>query len=222
MDNTPIYPSKKPFAPRFNLYFFGAIALIAAVFIGGVVYASLDSSPEVSETRLKQEAVRGAKEARVQIVEYGAYGCITCRRTHQSGIVEDVLELYGDEVSFTFRNYPIRVKHDPLAAEAAQCVLDQGDDAFWTFHNALYELSDADFRAYTEIRPYVTLAGENGLDADALQACLENETHRRTVEHWDDYGDSINLPGVPTFFVNGRRLNNASELQAAVEEAMGA
>lgn len=220
MDNSPIYPANKPFAPRFNLYFFGGIDLLVAIFFGIIAYTSLDTAPEVSDARLEKEAVRGPKDAKVRIVEYGAYGCVICRRTHQSGIVEDVLELYGDQVSFTFRNYPIRVKHDPLAAEAAQCALDQGDSAFWTFHNALYALSNADFRSYTEIAPYVTLAEENGLDADALENCLDNATHKRTVEHWDEYGDSINLPGVPTFFVNGRRLNNPSELETAISEAL--
>ncbi|NJL94146.1 MAG: thioredoxin domain-containing protein [Anaerolineae bacterium] len=201
-------------------FWIGAGVLLALLVSGGAVFSLLSTVPEVSAERLEQEAHLGAEAPRVEVVKYGAYGCHACRAVHQSRIMERILENYGDQVRFTFRNVPIIHRNDPLAAEAAQCALDQGDGTFWAFHNGLYSISDS---AYNDLRrgaDYAALAAENGLDGAALEACLADNTHARTVDHWAEEGDRQRILGTPTFFVNGQRLNSAAQLESAVVAAL--
>lgn len=202
-------------------FMIGGIGAILLAVAGVAVFLSLTDTPEVAEARLNQEAIRGTKDAPVQIIEYASYGCQACRAVHHNGILDNIIERYGDRVELVFRNAPIIGPNDRIAAEAAQCALDQGDAAFWTFHNALYDLSDSAFEEYSDKKDYVELAGEIGLDSSSLQACLDHKTHRRTVDHWYEASRRANVNGTPTFFVNGRRLNSPTDLQSAVETALG-
>jgi len=202
------------------LWYLGALALIIGV--GSyVAFTLLNQDPPVAEDRLVQEAFLGQAEAPVEIIEYGAYGCHSCRQVHQSGVLRQALEQYEGEVRFVFRNYPvISPNNDPLAAEAAQCALDQGDEAFWAYHEALFDLSDAAYAQHDTNAEFVKMAEVAGIDAKALEVCLEEHTHDATVSHWRNLADDLNLLGTPTFFVNGRRLNDPSQLDEFISQAL--
>jgi protein-disulfide isomerase len=199
----------------------GAIGLLVLLAVSGITVQN--RPPEVSDERLALEAHLGNANAAVEVIEYGAYGCHTCRATHQQGIVETLLASYGDQLRFTFRNWPvISPQNDPLAAEAAQCALDQSPQAFWQYHDALYDLSNRDYGQYQDRADFTNLAESIGLDAQALGDCLGQDTHQRTVDHWKEEADGLNLPGTPTFFVNGRRVNDPTQLEAIIQEALAA
>jgi hypothetical protein len=52
--------------------------------------------------------------------------------------LEEMIENdYAEQVNFVFVNFPVISINDPISAEAAQCALDEGQDAFWTFHNSI-------------------------------------------------------------------------------------
>lgn len=214
LDNSPLHPADPREAQRFNRLFFGALTLIVLVAAGFAVFSLLDTPPEVDDDRLQQEAVLGNDDAVIEMIEWGTYGCQFCRFSHQSGIIDDLLNNYP-QVEFRFRNWPVRESNDPEAAEAAQCALDQSDEAFWSYHEALFDLSNSEYRSF-ETEDFVDLADEIGLDADALASCLEDRTHERTIEHWQDIAEDINLIGTPTFFVNGQRVNNAAQLESVI------
>lgn len=215
MSTSELKPSPMPY----KWYAGGAIVVIVLLVV--IAITVRNDAPEVAEARLSLEASLGSPEAQVQIVEYGAYGCHTCRAIHQSQIVENLLADYGDDVQFTFRNWPvISPQNDPLAAQAAQCALDQSQEAFWQYHNALYDLSNGEYREHQAIGDFVALADKIGLDDQAIQTCLEDHTHDRTVDHWKSVGDDLNLPGTPTFFVNGQRVNSPAQLADFVQEAL--
>jgi protein-disulfide isomerase len=202
------------------LWYVGAGGLIVAV-SAYLVSILMNQAPPVTEERLAQEAWLGRADAPIEIIEYGAYGCHSCRQVHQSGVLRQVLEQYEGEVRFVFRNYPvIRPNNDPLAAQAAQCALDQGDEAFWAYHEALFDLSDASYAQHDTNAEFVKVAQVAGIDAKALEICLEERTHETTVSHWRDIANDLNLLGTPTFFVNGRRLNDPSQLSEVISQTL--
>lgn len=200
---------------------YGVLVVVALVIVGGIAYSVLNQPPEVTTERLSQEAHLGANAPVVQIVEYGSYGCHACRQVHQSGYIEQVLDRYGEQVQFVFRNLPIIHPNDAISSEAAQCALDQGEDNFWHFHEALYEMSDRDYEGMSRADDYVTLAKNLGLDSGKLDSCLAENTHARTVDYWEDDGQKLLIRGTPTFFVNGQRLNSVGELEAIVLRNLG-
>ena len=70
------------------------------------------------------------------IIEYGDFGCPTCRGWEQAGVLKQIVATYGDQVHFVWRDYPIITAQSPQAAEAGQCAFDQGK--FWQYHDLLY------------------------------------------------------------------------------------
>ena len=101
--------------------------------------------PPSAETmsRLELDPILGNPDAPVTLIEYGAYGCHACKFWHEEGIVETLLEEFGGQVNFVYRDLPIIVPpYSQRAAEVAQCALDQGNEQFWTMHDAIFTQAD--------------------------------------------------------------------------------
>jgi protein-disulfide isomerase len=203
---------------RQQLIIFGSLGGILVLFIGIVAYNIINAPPDVSDARLEREAVLGQSGATVQIVEYGAYGCPHCKDFHESGEIERLIDTYGD-VQFIFRNAPFISGNDRRGAEAAQCALDQSDEAFWAMHDAIFSLPTDEF-VEAEDGDLVDLAREAGLDAEALEHCLDQRTHERTVDYWENNRLREGVFSTPTLFVNNQRVDEAT-LEAAVQAALG-
>lgn len=197
---------------------------VAGLILAGTILLILagtnsGSTPSVDQNRLELDPVLGNPDAPVTIIEYGAYGCTSCRAWHQAGIVEQILALYPDQVRFVFRDFPVIIPaYDQMAAEVAQCALDQSQEGFWALHDTLYTTVRIGSSQEDILR-----AGEQlGLDGTALRACVEASTHRATVQYDEDRARRLALPGTPSFLVNDTRIFNATPdvLAAAVEQAL--
>jgi protein-disulfide isomerase len=204
-----------------NFYMVLGVMLLVALGAGIYLFV-IDQPPEVAASRLELEAAVGPEDAPVTVYEFGAYGCSSCRAIHQNGFNDQLFNLlhqeqYRDRVRFVFVNFPvINPFVDRIAAEAAQCVLDQGQEAFWTFHNSIYDLSQAEYGRYREDE-FVQLANRAGLDGSAVDACLSNDTHKRTVQYHDKRARDRNVRGTPTLFVNDRLVGiNLNQIESAI------
>ena len=200
--------SKKNQTRNFYLGIGGFVTLLV---IAGI-YLYLDQPPEVSASRLELETSLGADDAQVTIYEFASYGCEACRYDHERGFnaqVEALLEQpeFEGKVRFVYVNYPIISINDPLSAEAAQCALDQGSNEFWTFHNEIYEISDAEYATMRGVDDFVDFADRIGLDSSSIESCLNSDTHERTVQYHKRRGDERFVQGTPTYFVNNQRVN---------------
>jgi len=171
------------------------------------------------DARLDLDPILGDPTAPVTIIEYGAYGCEACRAWHQAGIIDQVLNRYPRQVRFIFRDFPVIVPaYDQMAAEVAQCALDQDQALFWALHNALYTTVHVGASRDTVIE-----AGNAvGLDAQLLRACAESGQHRETVRYDLTRAISLGLPGTPSFLVNDARVFYASPdvLVEFIEQAL--
>ena len=170
----------------------------------------------VSADRLNDDPFIGAVDAPVTIVEYGDFGCPACRSWHNAGIMDQVRAVYGDQVRFVWRDFPVITARSPKAAEAAQCAYDQGK--FWEYHDYLYErassLGTSDLKRY---------AGELGLDKEKFDRCLDSGQHQMTVDQ--DLQDAYRrrFRGTPSFLVNDQPLAgppNFQYLQSLIEPVL--
>lgn len=194
------------------------VLLIAGLVISNVVRAT--NTPQISADRLELDPVLGDPSAPVTLIEYGAYSCHACQSWHQAGIVEGILADYPGQVKFIFRDFPvISPAYDQAAAAASQCVLDQGEDLFWAYHDALYT---SHYMAGTSTAALVDLGTLIGADGDALQACINSNAHSRTVQFDLNRASDLGLRGTPAFLVNDQVIYSASPdtLRAAVEQAL--
>ena len=184
------------------------VSAASVIVIGAILYFLLRPAPppQIDRARLELDPRLGPENALVQIVEYGAYACHSCQALHLSGEVEHLIEQFPGQVSFVFRDFPFIIPtYDHMAAEVAQCVLDQDEQAFWDFHDLLYRVY---FANRTRDQLVTIAATEVGNVSEAeLSSCVEARTHFNTVEFDADRGLNLGIRGTPTIYVNGRQIN---------------
>jgi protein-disulfide isomerase len=176
----------------------GALLLISLVIviIGGAIIANLNlqAQPKQAFTSDNSRAL-GPANAAVIIVEYGDFGCTTCKAWEEQAIIPKIQVKYGDKVRFVWRDLPIITPESPKAAEAAYCALDQGK--FWQYHDLLYLKAPA-----LNINDLKTYAAQLGLDTAKFNTCLDTGQHANDVQADLKDGLSRGFRATPAFLVN--------------------
>lgn len=148
----------------------------------------------------KDDHVRGNRNAKVMLVEYSDFECPFCMRFRPT--LEQVLDEYGDDVALTYRHYPLTFHPQAQkAAEASECVYDQGgDDAFWAFHDAIFDENSA--LGGTLTAASITTAAEaTGVNMDKFQSCLDSGDMADRVGSDFTEGSAAGVSGTPATFV---------------------
>jgi len=173
---------------------------------------------------------RGAKGAKVTVVNFDDFECPFCSRMHQT-LFPDLLKEYGDRVTFVYKDYPL-VEIHPWATHAAvdaNCLAAQNSDAYWDFadyiHANQHEVSnektpDARFAALDRL---TLLQGQkHNLDTVKLQSCVKTQDDS-AVKASMKQGDDIGVSATPTMFVNGEKIDGAvpiAQIRAALDRAL--
>src|SRR5688572_18455067 len=89
----------------------------------------------------EHDHVRGPRSAAVSLVEYGDFECPYCRAA--APIVTALIEALGDDLSVTFRHFPLTEIHPHAqhAAEVAEAAASQGK--FWEMHDTFFAYQEA-------------------------------------------------------------------------------
>jgi len=151
--------------------------------------------------------VQGDPHAPVTLVEYGDYQCPACGAAFP--IVKAVQTHFGKELRFVFRNFPLTQIH-PEAESAAETAEFAGTHGhFWDVHDALYENQEA-----LGLPLYLDLAEALDLPQKALREALETRAFRTKVRSDFMGGLKSGVNGTPTFFINGKRHDGASDFDS--------
>jgi protein-disulfide isomerase len=174
-----------------------AVGLLALFALAAFVFWPRSQAEPLSPARLADDPSLGPANAPVTIVEYGDFGCPSCRAWHNAGILDQIRARYGDQVRFVWRDFPVITPQSPKAAEAAQCAYDQGK--FWQYHDLLFARAPA--LALADLKTY---AADIGLDAAQFNQCLNSGKHRATVRRdWQD-AEAHGFLGTPSFLINNQ------------------
>ena len=110
-----------------------------------------------------------------------------------------------------FRHFPVRGDRAIYAAVVVECAANQG--GFWRLHDR-FMANDETLFTEAGLRRQVTF---EGLDYEELSICVtEGRTLPLVTASLED-GRSRGVPGTPTVFVNGERVDPTF---AAIEEAV--
>lgn len=143
--------------------------------------------------------ILGNPNASVKIVEFSDLQCPACK--FAANFPQRLISDFGENISVEFKHFPLTTIHGYAykAAEAAECANDQGK--FWEFIDISYknqpDLSVRDLKGY---------AKTIGLNTTSFNACLDSDAKSITVDNHIREGYSLDIPGTPTFFVNGKIL----------------
>jgi protein-disulfide isomerase len=164
-------------------------------------------SPEAwSSLTAGTPASLGPATAKVTIVEFSDFQCPYCAQAHET--VHQLRERYSDQVRIIFRHFPLAFhEHARLAAQAAAAAQAQGK--FWPFHDRLFSHQDALDRKSLE-----SYAQELGLDVAAFKKGLDDNSFNAQIEADMALARSVRVDGTPTMFINGKRAENATEIDA--------
>lgn len=162
--------------------------------------------------------IRGAKNAKVTLIEYSDFECPFCKRHVPS--IDQALKDFPNDVRVVFRHYPLTSIHQNAekAAEAAECAAKlAGNDGFWKLHDKLFERSP-DLGADA----LVAAAKDVGLNAAAFKSCLDSGSMKARVDADAASGNDSGVEGTPATFINGQLVSGAvpyatlkSQIQAA-------
>jgi protein-disulfide isomerase len=159
----------------------------------------------------------GPEDAKVTVVEFSDFQCPYCSRAAEA--VNQVKEKYSDKARFVFRQFPLSFhKEAHVAAQASLAAHEQGK--FWPFHDLLFANQDKLTREQLEEH-----AKKAGLDMGKFKAALDNKSYAPQVDEDLELGKKVYVNGTPTIFVNGKRVENATDfgaISAAIDEALAA
>jgi protein-disulfide isomerase len=111
----------------------------------------------INENELENLAWKGDKNAKITMIEFSDFECPYCTRFATT--MDQVLENYGKDIKFTFRNFPLSFHANAKkAAEAFECAKDQGK-AF-EMHDKLFDLAAS---SQLNLNNYKKAASELGL-----------------------------------------------------------
>ncbi len=148
-----------------------------------------------------ESPVRGPPEAPLTLVEFGDFQSdYTTRAFH---VVRRLLEEYPDSLRFIFKHYPITALH-PQANEAALAALAaERQQKGWEMHDLLLQNSRR-----LEPTLYLLLAQQLELDLPLFERDRRSLWALERLSEDDKAAVGAEVVGVPTFFLNGRRLKN--------------
>jgi protein-disulfide isomerase len=192
---------------------------------------SKDPFAEVmSKIDVSGRPTRGAKAAKVTVINFDDFECPFCSRMHQT-LFPQLLKEYGDRVTFIYKDYPL-VEIHPWATHAAvdaNCLAAQNADAYWDFadyiHSNQHEISnektsDARFAALDKL---TLLQGQkHNMDTVKLQSCVKAQDESAVKASMKE-GDAIGVSATPTVFINGEKIDGAvpvSEVRATLDRAL--
>jgi protein-disulfide isomerase len=173
---------------------------------------------------------RGAKSAKVVVVDFDDFECPFCARMHQT-LFPEILKEYGDKVTFIYKDDPLIDIH-PWALHAAvdsNCLASQNNDAYWDFADYIHankqevdsqKTQDARFDAIDKM---TLLQGQkHNLDVTKLQSCLKAQNEDAVRASMKE-ADGLGINGTPALFVNGQKIDGAvpiGEVRAVLDHAL--
>ena len=119
-------------------------------------------------------------------------------------MLEQVLDKYPDETKVVFKNFPLRNhKFANKAAIAALAAKRQGK--FWEFHDRLFK----DYNRLSD-QKIDEIAKELSLKEEQFRADMKDPKMQARISQDIQDGKKMGVTGVPTIFVNGKRLRQRS------------
>lgn len=194
-----------------------SLILIACVLVFGAIlfFGKKDASAPTDENGKAVQAsnhVKGEGKKNVVLTEYGDFECPACGQYYP--IVEQVVEKYKEDITFQFRNFPLRQIHPNavLAHRYAEAASNQGK--FWEMYNLLYQNQSTWSNSSNAGGTFRSLAESLNLDMGKLDTDVKGEATNAVINADVAEGQKLGVSSTPTFFINGKKIENPTNLEA--------
>jgi len=178
-------------------------------------------APERSCVPLEGDPLRGALErASVTIVEFSDFECSYCAELQRT--LARLLAAFPGQLRLAWKDFPLTAHGGARAAAnlAHHGLVSGGQGTFWSIHDGLYQSHQPlDASGLTQ------LLDRLGLDAKSYVEASRLGTYDARIDDDLRLGERLGVDGVPTLFVNGRKVEGAQSfgvLEALVKEELRA
>ena len=157
----------------------------------------------------------GSASAPVTILEFADFQCPHCAQF--ATMVEPVLKeqmVATGKVRLVFYDFPLggNFPWSFMAARSGRCANEQGK--FWEYHDYVFgKQQDWSYENDQDkvIEHFTSYATAVGADADKFESCVRSDKYRTEVSQSRAFGESLQVQGTPTLFVNGKRVPGVPE-----------
>jgi protein-disulfide isomerase len=156
--------------------------------------------------------IKGNASATVSVIEYSDFQCPACRSYYL--VMRQMQVEFGEEVLFVFRNFPLSNIHanTEFAARAAEAAGKQGK--FWEMHDLLFEKQD-EWARVANVEPiFESYADLIGININQFTIDWQSKDVKEFVAAQKNSAEKLGLQGTPTFFVNGKQIQNPTSITA--------
>ncbi len=144
-----------------------------------------------------KDHIYGDPEADVTLIEYSDFECPFCKRFHPTA--KTLVDESDGKVNWAYRHFPLGF-HDPLATQqamASECVAElAGNEAFWSYIDAIYETTNSNGRGMTEEDLYA-LAKSAAVNEADFKECFESDRYKSLVQQQMKEGSASGVTGTP-------------------------
>ena len=212
--------------------------VVIGLFAGLIAY-SRNANPKIDVSKIDANNVQkaseqngniadhtfGSKLNKVVLVEYGDFQCPGCGSEHP--LIKNLTQLYTDQLTFVFRNFPLTSAHPNAKAAAASVEAAGLQGKYWEMHNIVYEaqgdwntLSGSDRDA-----KFLSYAKRLGLDESKFTTDSASSDVLNKIAFDQAIGGKVGVDATPTFILNGTKLDQTvwgdeTKFKAAINDEL--
>jgi protein-disulfide isomerase len=176
--------------------------------VRGIVYDVKENPFKAELDKLKTDLQPnfGTPGAPVVLVLFSDFQCPFCKEEAKV-LRTNLLSAYPKQVRLYFKDMPLDQIHPwaKPAAIAGRCVFKENPNAFWDYHDWIYE-HQGEITKDNLRDKVLEFAKSKELDALQLGRCLDTRATEAEVDKSVKEAHELQVISTPTLFVNGRRL----------------
>lgn len=160
----------------------------------------------------------------VKVIAYIDFICPVCQRFENT--YNDALTSLRNEGKITMEYRPLgfldrqsSTNYSSRAANAAACVADKAPEKYAEYVDVLFANQPPEGGAGLSDDKLKSLAGEIGTD---INSCVDGKTFRPYVKYSTDLAANTGITGTPTIFVDGKKWEGSTDLNAEIQAAIDA
>ncbi|MGD8321329.1 MAG: thioredoxin domain-containing protein [Gemmatimonadota bacterium] len=169
--------------------------------------------PDVPLAELYHELA--APSAQATVVEFSDFGCPYCGQFERNTFPA-LRKEFVETGKVRWRFVPFVLGMFPNGSEAMRastCVAEQGEDAFWKMHDALFARQDEWKGSRDPEGLFRSYAEASGADGAAFAACYDDARSADRVTAANALAEKTGVRSTPTFFINGKMVQGALPLE---------
>jgi protein-disulfide isomerase/uncharacterized membrane protein len=165
--------------------------------------------------------LKGPATAPAKVVEFSDFMCPFCRNL--AGALSQFVHQSGGRVAVYFMNYPLdnacnpklpRATHPGACNVALGAICAHYQGKFDAYHDHVFS---AEFQN-PQPADVVRLAGEAGLNAAALEGCLDDPKTKADLATQIGEANRLGITATPTLYINGKKLPRINDFVPVVDK----